>query len=201
MLLTLVSTLLAALLSVSVSADMPPDGIYFVRPESSERETVDFRPEYVTDEALVFYSCIEGAERVFNSVYCKADPTNLIELDAYPWKDDCFISSYELNDSTCSELVVMSEYEEDDEILKWDQEVVVADVDSIPHVILDSQTSDGGWSDPVSTAWVIWALSEFSRGDYQNNTYSEQIEAGLTWLKKERDEDDKCWDGPDDEEG
>ena len=156
-----------------------PDGIYFVRSESTERETIDFRPEYISNENLVFYSCIEGAPRVFNSVYCKDDPSNIVELTSYPWKNGCFMSSYSLNDSACSELVVMSEYEYKDEILKWEEEVVVKDVESIPYVILDTQDSDGGWGDPVSTAWVLWALSEFDRGSYENNTYTDQIEAEL----------------------
>lgn len=188
-------------LEEEVKSKAPPDGIYFVRPYSSERETIDFRPEYVPQENLVFYSCIEGAPRVFNSVYCKDDPTNIVELPVYPWENGCFISSYDLNRSSCSEVVVMSEYEHDDEILNWDDEVVVKDINSIPYVLLDAQASDGGWGDPVSTAWVIWALSEFNResGGYENNTYTDQIEAGLRWLKDNRDPEEKCWNGVDED--
>jgi hypothetical protein len=205
---TIVSVVFALVLALTFvtaaenEAKAPPDGIYFVRPDSSERETIDFRPEYVSEEVLVFYSCIEGAPRVFNSVYCKDDVTNIIELPVYPWENGCFISSYDLNASSCTELVVMTEYEHDDEILNWDEEIVIKDIDSIPYVILDAQASDGGWGDPISTAWVIWALSEFNResGGYENNTYTEQIEGGLRWLKENRDPQEKCWSADEEDE-
>ena len=175
----------------------PPDGIYFVRPEVSEKETVDFRPEYVTGEHLTFYSCIERASRVFNSVYCKDNPAEVIQLDTYLWENGCYISSYHIESAICPELVVLAEYQQRDEILRWEEEIVITDVESIPYILLDTQTADGGWGDPVSTAWVIWALSEFSFGEHQTNTYATHIESGLRWLKENRNEENKCW--PEDE--
>lgn len=182
-------------LPIFISAEMPPDGIYLIRSEASSRETLDFRPEYISDEVLTFYSCIEGAPRVFHSTYCKDDPANLVELIEYPWIEGCFISAYDLNNTECSELIIQSEYEYKDEILKFDREVAVKDVDSIPYTLLDSQETDGGWGDPISTAWALWALSEFDEeeGQFENNTYVDMIEGGLTWLKENRDDDEKCW--------
>ena len=179
------------------SVSRPPDGIYFIRPAVSEKETVDFRPEYVTGEHLTFFSCIERASRVFNSVYCKNNPADVTPLDTFLWKNGCYISSYHIDSASCSELVVLAEYQQRDEILRWQEEIVITDVESIPYILLDTQTADGGWGDPVSTAWVIWALSEFSFGEHQTNTYATQIESGLRWLKENRNERNKCW--PEDE--
>ncbi|MFW5852570.1 MAG: hypothetical protein ACOCUR_00915 [Nanoarchaeota archaeon] len=170
-----------------------PDGIYFVRPTSSEKETVDFRPEYVTGEHVVFFSCIERASKVFNSVYCKDNPAEVVPLETYPWTNGCHISSYNMSETSCTELVVMAEYQQNDEILRWQEEIVITDIESIPYILLDTQSADGGWGDPVSTAWVIWALSEFSNDEFQTNTYATQIESGLRWLKNNRDESSKCW--------
>ncbi len=173
-----------------------PDGIYFVRPESADQESVDFKPEFVPTEPIVFYSCMEGSPRVYNSVYCKNDPATVIELDTHPWKKSCHIAVHNTTDLDCSERVVMAEYEVRDEILRWEEEITVTDVESIPYILLDTQAEDGGWGDPVSTAWVIWAFAEFGDDRYERSAFASQVEEGLTWLKENRDPDDKCW--PDD---
>ena len=170
-----------------------PDGIYFVRPESADQESVDFKPEFVPAEPVVFFSCMEGSPRVYNSVYCKNDPSNIVELETHPWKHSCHISAHNTTDLDCSELIVMAEYEVGDEILRWEEEITVTDVQSIPYILLDTQAEDGGWGDPVSTAWVIWALAEFGEDDYQESAFASQVEDGLRWLKENRDPEEKCW--------
>ncbi|MFP4656187.1 MAG: hypothetical protein ACLFNK_01255 [Candidatus Woesearchaeota archaeon] len=170
-----------------------PDGIYFVRPESADKESVDFKPEFVPDEPIVFYSCMEGSPRVYNSVYCKNNPSEVVELDTYPWKDSCHISVHNTSDLDCSELIVMAEYEVSDEILRWEEEITVTDVQSIPYILLDTQDEDGGWGDAVSTAWVIWTLAEFGDGGYKSSAFASQVEDGLSWLKENRHPEDKCW--------
>ena len=176
-----------------VEAGNLPDGIYFIRPESAAKETLDFRPEFLLDEHMTFFSCIEGSPQVDNSVYCKDDPTSIVELETHEWKGSCHISTYNTTELQCSEKVAMAEYQEGDEILRWEEDVVVREVESIPYVLLDTQGSDGGWEDPVSTAWVIWALAEFGDGNYDESAYASQVEDGLRWLKENRHPSDNCW--------
>ena len=170
-----------------------PDGIYFLRPESADLESVDFKPEFVPAEPVIFYSCMEGSPRVYNSVYCKNDPSTVIELETLPWKNSCFISVHNTTSLDCSELIVMAEYEVRDEILRWEEEITITDVQSIPYILLNTQNEDGGWGDPVSTAWVIWSLAEFGGDRYENSAFASQVEDGLTWLKNNRHPENKCW--------
>jgi hypothetical protein len=179
--------------TTGVSKDMPPDGIYLIRPYASSYQTVDFRPEYITSENLVFYTCLEGISSAFSSVVCKDDDINISELPTYPWMwDGCYISYYDLNETDCNEIVVQTEYPRKDEILKIDDEIVLKQVNSIPYDVLIEQDADGGWGDAVSTAYSVWVFSTFNRENFEN-TYQEQIESGLTWLKENRHESDKCW--------
>jgi hypothetical protein len=197
-LIVLVSLFYLILFSFNVFAldSMPSDGIYLIRPIESQLSTVDFKPEYITDEQLFFYSCIEGVDTAFSSLICD-DTSDLVELPTYPWLwDGCFISYYDFNNTACNEFTIQTEYVYKDEILKIDDKVVLKDVQSIPYPVLNSVDSDGGWGDPVSTAYAISVFATFNRANFEN-TYQEQIESGLTWLKENRDETEKCW--PEDE--
>lgn len=172
--------------------EMPPDGIYLVRPNASAAITVDFNPEYITDEQLVFYTCLEGIHSAFSSVVCKDDMVNISEIPTYQWKWGCFISYFDLNNTDCNEIIVQTEYPRKDEILKISDEIVLKNVNSIPYDVLIEQDADGGWGDAVSTAYALWVFSVFNREHFEN-TYREQIEGGLTWLKNNRHETLKCW--------
>ncbi|MFP4111566.1 MAG: hypothetical protein ACLFPQ_05400 [Candidatus Woesearchaeota archaeon] len=179
-----------------VSKNIPPDGIYLIRPELSDTNAVDFRPEFVTGENLLFYTCLEGIDTAYSSIVCEDDYGVISELPTHPWKWGCFISYFDLNETTCPNLVIQTEYPWKDEIQRISDKIVLKNFNSIPYDVLLDQDNDGGWGDAVSTAYSLWVFSTFNREHFEN-TYQEQIEDGMTWLKDNRDEELKCW--PEDE--
>lgn len=183
--------LVATILSYSVTAASIAGGeIDLIRPDS---EYIDFNyipPEYLSIEDLTFFTCIEEDNtQIRTSVLCK-DDTSFEDLTVYPWKEktqNCFISSYDIGQRECGELVIESEYVKDDEIVKISQDIKVNRFSTLLDLVSKEQYSDGGWKNATETAAGIWTLSNYDK------IYKDEISLANQWLKKYRDNEFKCW--------
>ena len=180
--------LLLVLLPLATAATSLQEGIHLVRPDS-KYITDDYAvPEYLTVEDLTFISCVEGDYALQNSVLC-LDDNSFQDLQTVPWtnQDNCYLSSFNLNNFQCEHLVVQAAYTKDDENYKLTKNLRVNKLSKVLDEIVDTQYSDGGWQDPLSTAYAIWSLSYFK------DIYDYEINLALDWLKLNRNDDEKCW--------
>lgn len=188
---TLVLLLATALLSsFSIAASIAGGEITLIRPES---EYIDFSyvpAEYLSIEDLTFKTCIEEDNtQIRTSVLCR-DDASFEDLNVYPWKDDssnCFISSYDISQRECGDLLIESEYVKDDEVVKLSQDIKVNRFSTLLDLVSKEQYSDGGWKNATETASGILTLSNY------DEIYSDEIALANQWLKKYRDNEFKCW--------
>jgi hypothetical protein len=164
------------------------EGIHIIRPDSKYIIDNYAIPEYLTVEDLTFISCLEEEYVPHNSLLC-LDDNSFEELETIPWslQDNCYISSYNLEGFECDQLMLQAEYIIDEENYKLTKLVRVNKLSTVLDTLLDTQYSDGGWQDPLSTVYGIWALSYF------RDLFSYELDIALDWLKTHRNEERKCW--------
>ncbi|MFP4523862.1 MAG: hypothetical protein ACLFO2_00905 [Candidatus Woesearchaeota archaeon] len=184
----LFSTLLLLSIIPLASALDYQEGIHLIRPESKYITGNYAVPEYLTVEDLTFVSCLEEDHTLQNSLLC-LDDNSFQDLEATPWseQDNCYISSYNLQDFECERLVIQAEYLEEGEKYKITKRVRVNKLSKVLDKIVDNQYNDGGWRTPLGTAYAVWALSYFK------DIYEYEIDLALDWLKMNRNDDEKCW--------
>lgn len=181
-------SLFMLLLASMATAESYQEGVHLIRP-ASQYITDDYAiPEYLTVEDITFVSCVEEEYSLRNSLLC-LDDNSFKDLETNPWssQDNCYISSANLEDFECEKLLLQAEYTKDGENYKFSKLVRVNKLSTVLDKILDTQYSDGGWRDPLSTAYGVWALSYFK------DIYDYELDVALDWLKKNRNEERKCW--------
>lgn len=184
--------LFSALLLLSItpfaSALDYQEGIHLIRPESKYITDNYAVPEYLTVEDLTFVSCLEEEHTLQNSILC-LDDNSFQDLEAIPWseQDNCYISSYNLQDFECERLVIQAEYLKNGEKYKLTKRLRVNKLSKVLDKLVDSQYNDGGWRTPMGTAYAVWALSYFK------DIYEYELDLALDWLKMNRNDDKKCW--------
>ena len=179
---------LVAVSSAATQALSYQEGIHLIRPDS-RYITHDYSvPEYLTVEDLTFVSCLEDDYALRNSILC-LDDNSFEDLETNPWseQDNCYISSANLDNFECDHLLLQAEYTKEGENYKLTKTVRVNKLSKVLDKLLDTQYSDGGWRDPLSTAYGVWALSYFK------DIYDYQLDLALDWLKENRNEERKCW--------
>ncbi|PIN69374.1 hypothetical protein COV93_05785 [Candidatus Woesearchaeota archaeon CG11_big_fil_rev_8_21_14_0_20_43_8] len=154
--------------------------IYLIRSSSSNST-------YLSVEDLSFYACTREPDAdIRTSLFC-LDDSNLINLETVPWIDGCRLASYDLSNIDCTNLLIQAEYLKENENVKMTKLIKIRKVTSVLNQIANGQFDDGGWGDPVSTAYAIFAYSTFI------DAFEEQLQDGMEWLKLNRDNVDKCW--------
>ncbi|RME53609.1 hypothetical protein D6783_01510, partial [Candidatus Woesearchaeota archaeon] len=108
------------------------------------------------------------------------------ELRAIEWKQGCSLYVVNLSEFRCPVVLARAVSGFDELEVRLKKNLLVSFVGQI----LDSQESDGGWGDPLSTAQYLWYLSFF------NDSYREERDRGFSWLKDQRDNEEKCWGVP-----
>ncbi|MBN1274798.1 hypothetical protein JXA12_00690 [Candidatus Woesearchaeota archaeon] len=164
------------------------EGIHLIRPDSKYITDTFTVPEYLTVEDVTFISCLEEELPLRNSLLC-LDDNSFEDLESIPWpgSDNCYVSSYNLEDFECEQLVLQAEYTKEGENYKMTRTIRVNKLSKVLDRIVDTQYSDGGWRDPLSTAYGIWSLSYF------RDIYEYEINLAMAWLKNDRNEEQKCW--------
>ncbi|MBD3203340.1 hypothetical protein GF327_03540 [Candidatus Woesearchaeota archaeon] len=165
-------------LVIVLPAGMSDEGISFVR---SQKEA---EKEYYSVEDMIFTSCYEDMGKIshyFRCLYEKDKP-----LKGYEWNETCRISYIDLDSLSCRNFILTSR--NDNSIDKFLKTVSIKKLPTLPKSLIEEQKFDGSWdSDPVKTAFNIWILMPLKE------KYSENIEKALTWLKNNRNNDEKCW--------
>lgn len=164
------------------------EDIFLVRPESRYLDASYIPPEYLSLEDLVFYTCVEEPNITIKSSVICLDDNSFDDVRVYQWSEDnCYIGSYDLDDKECEDIIIQSDYVKNDEPVTLQKEIKVNRFSSLIERIEEDQYSDGGWKQPIDTAYGIWALSYFP------DIYARELDLAMDWLKEYRDNDDKCW--------
>ncbi|MFW5990878.1 MAG: hypothetical protein ACOCQX_01485 [Candidatus Nanoarchaeia archaeon] len=163
--------------------------INLVRPDSPYIDHNHVPAEYLSNEDLVFYTCIEEEDtQVRSSILCE-DDTSFTDIELYNWEgeNNCYIGSYDLNEKTCRDIVIESEYTKDDEDVTIRKDVKVNRFSSLLELVTEEQYSDGGWKNSTETASGIWVLSNYA------SIFEDEIALANKWLKLNRNNEQKCW--------
>jgi hypothetical protein len=183
--------LMFSLLIPSVSASVLKsdiEDVYLIRPESKYLDLDYYPPEYLEVEDLVFYTCVEQDNVTLTSTVICKDDNSFDDLTLYKWeKDNCFIADYDLAVRECSDSIIRSSYDLDNEVVTIEQELKENRLTSVMDIIEEAQYSDGGWRDATDTAYGLWAMSYFPE------IYKKEIDLGIEWLKNNRNNSNKCW--------
>ena len=159
---------------------------------SAEEHIEQVRPDdvdgnYLSNEDLAYLTCADQSNLdVRSSLFCLDDST-LVNLDTIPWADNCYLTTYDLEGIDCQNLQLQAEFIENNANVKVTDRVKIRRVNSLVAQLSDGQNEDGSWGDPISTAYAIFAYSKL------DDTFSDEVNSGLTWLKDNRDNDEKCW--------
>lgn len=137
-------------------------------------------------EQLYATSCLEDAAHVEHVLYC-LDNFASRSLDVIPWGDGCYLSFIDLYGFDCNKPSVQVLYQGGGQPRKITESFTVDKVQTIPQRILETQAWDGGWDTPSDTAYSLWILSQ------DRQRYTDEMAAGIAWLKAQRDDDEKCW--------
>lgn len=139
-------------------------------------------------EDLIFYVCPNtDVTNVKSALICKEN-FKFIELDTVNWKQKCYLSKYDLQDIDCQNIQLQFEYKEENQQIKLTKSVTVGKNSQILGYVLNKQNVNGGFDqNPLYTAYGIWVMSNYG------GIYSNEIEAAQSWLKFNRDEQNKCW--------
>jgi hypothetical protein len=163
------------------------EGIFLVRPDNvyvPERQV----PAYLYGEDLTFFACIEYDDVPARlSLLCNAD-NNFLDVPAVPWGDEnCYMGSINLNDFICDDITIAADYVYDGENIRVSKDIHVNKVTGVLQRLLDTQFEDGGWSSSLDTAFALFSLEPFSA------VFTDQVNAGLQYLKDTRENEKKCW--------
>ncbi|MGM5482103.1 MAG: hypothetical protein ACQESF_01445 [Nanobdellota archaeon] len=163
--------------------------IHLVRPNNNYIDSNHIPPEYLSNEDLFFYTCIEEENvPLRTSVLCK-DDNSFQDIDLYNWDkgSNCYLGSYDLNEKDCRNIVIESEYVKDEEVMKIRKELQVNRFSSLLDLVSTEQYSDGGWKNATETASGIWVLSNY------RDIFDDEIVLANKWLKLNRNNEMKCW--------
>jgi len=181
--------LLLLIIPCTLGVNIRGGEIYLVRPDSPYIDHAYVPPEYLSVEDLVFYTCIEEKGIPVKSTVICLDDNSFKDVDVIRWIDDenCYMSTYDLDEKDCGQILIQSEYLKDEEVVTLQQEIKVNRLSSILDLVTRNQYSDGGWKDSVHTASGVWVLSNYPE------IYDDELALGMDWLKLNRDNTDKCW--------
>lgn len=163
--------------------------IHLVRPDTPYIDSSHIPPEYLSNEDLTFYTCIEEENTpIRTSVLCK-DDTSFKDVQLYSWDKgtNCYIGTYDLNEKDCRDIVIESEYLKDNEVVKITKNVQVNRFSSLLDLVSREQYSDGGWKNATETGSGIWVLSNY------RSIFEDEIALANKWLKLNRNNQMKCW--------
>lgn len=183
--------LLCTLLSSSfVSAEYEEnirEGIYVIEPENQYRSQRTV-PTLLQSEDLTFFACIEYDDTpVRLSVLC-TDDNNFRDVDAIQWgPDNCFIGAVSLDTLPCQSAILTADYVRNGENQRLTKPIRINKITGTLQRLLDGQFTDGGWSSSLDTAYALFSIKPFF------SVFEDRIEAGLSYLKESRDEEQKCW--------
>ncbi len=163
--------------------------IFVMRPDSQYIDSTGIPPEFISIEDLYFYGCLPDQDDIpiRLSVYCREN-NEFVDLETYQWgEENCFISSFNLEDISCKNLVLQMEYIEDEENRKVSRDIKINKLTTTLDKVLRNQYEDGGWSTPLDTAYGILAMAQYP------DVFKWELNSALEWLKLNRREDEKCW--------
>jgi hypothetical protein len=163
------------------------EGIFVIQPENQYLAPRTL-PTLLQSEDLAFFACIEDDDTpVRLSVLC-SDNNNFRDIDAIPWgSENCFLGALSLDTFACREAMIIADYVRDDENLRLTKPIRINRITGSLQRVLDAQFVDGGWSSALDTAYALFSLKPF------DDVFTDRIDAGLRYLKENRDEVDKCW--------
>lgn len=104
-------------------------------------------------------------------------------LETWRWNESCSISWIDLNEHLCSSAITIGIQNSQGTVL---EKKTITDIKPRRLVanILETQDTDGGWKDPVTTAFHIRVLGD---------SHQQAVEEALEWLKVNRNDEKKCW--------
>lgn len=181
------STILAILLvlisfqSVFVHS-IDEDNIVLIRSESLENSHI-----YMDIEPLIFKVEIENANSIDAKIVCKNDDDIMYPLEKTNWFNKTYIFYSKLDNVICDRFFIDVTFKRNDETLSIKKEIKIENFNTYISDILNNQRSDGGFKDPVNTAFGVLAMSQFE------GLYEYQIESAIEWLKDNRNDEYKCW--------
>jgi len=190
---------LSMLLSTSlVAAELPASGalddvlldqgIHFIRPESKYVDATTAKPHYLSVDTVSFVACLGDGEEPKGYIVC-LDNNNFKEIELVSWNEEelCYAGGISLSDFSCQNALIEVEYGLDSENLKLSEEIVINTFSSVADSLINAQYTDGGWREPLDTAFAVLGLSYFEE------IFSYEVDQALTWLKQNRNDDEKCW--------
>jgi len=163
------------------------EGIYVVEPANRYRSERTV-PTLLQSEDLTFFACIEYEDTpVRLSVLC-TDDNNFRDVDAVQWgPDNCFMGSVSLDTLPCQSAILTADYVRNGENQRLTKPIRINKITGTLQRLLDGQFTDGGWSSALDTAYALFSMKPFF------TVFEDRIDAGLNYLKDNRDEDLKCW--------
>lgn len=142
---------------------------------------------YLSNEDLAYLTCTDEPDiQIRNSLFCLDDST-LVNIDSVPWEGQCSLATYDLEDLSCQNLQLQTEYIANNDNVKLTDRIRIRRVTSVLRQIARGQNSDGSWGDAISTAYALLAYSSFPEA------YKDEIQKGLDWLKENRHNGEKCY--------
>lgn len=191
--------LLVVILSVSVvCAELPTStelddlvldsGIQFIRSDSSYVTQTPVKPHFLSVDSVNFIACTDESDIPKGYIVC-LDNNNFVELEMYPWsgKDECYVGGAALSQLKCQNALVEVEYKVDGENVKMSKEFMIDTFSTVAEKLMSTQYTDGGWKEPLDTAFAVLALSQFKE------IFGYEIDQALSWLKLDRNNNQKCW--------
>jgi hypothetical protein len=171
------------------SFDIKGGEIHLIRPYNNFIDFNYIPSEYVSLEDLFFYTCIEEVNVPIRSSVLCLDDISFQDVNLYRWGNsgNCYLGAYDLSKKNCRNIIIETEYEKDDEVIKISKNLKINRFSSILELVLKQQYSDGGWKNATETASGIWVLSNY------RDIFKNEILLANEWLKKYRNNDLKCW--------
>ncbi|OIO66750.1 hypothetical protein AUJ68_00210 [Candidatus Woesearchaeota archaeon CG1_02_57_44] len=146
--------------------------------------------QFFADEQVLLLACSpdagnDGLSSSRPLISSRCLPSTWQPLAQQPWQG-CTLATLDLANSSCTSVELRATHDDWQGNLSVDKDQALRFLDTL----LAAQQPDGGWQTPLRTAQAIYAFS------LVNDSYKKSQDAGMEWLKQQRQGSQKCWGDP-----